>query len=182
MGGLGGTNTKAVDRRAGQLQGEYLNKAREVDRVHVGVPEGQVGPVEQKLVSFGSLRGLVFGAWGEASEGVHRLVDDLAEERSKFMLGGNARSKVSCPKGAKGVATGQIRRSLSIVAVKAQLQARLLLDRLCWVGSGAVEAARRRRFSEREEERMARRHRRELAVARGQDFRWKPGPFNSKSH
>ena len=142
----------------------------------------QVGPVEQKLVNFGSLRGLGFGAWGEASEGAHRLVDDLpvAEERSKFMLGGNARSKVSCPKGAKGVATGQIRRFLSIVAVKAQ--ARLLLDRLCWVGSGAVEAARRRRFSEREEERMARRHRRELAVARGQDFRWKPGSFNSKSH
>ena len=131
-------------------------------------------------MSFGSLRGLVFGAWGEASEGVHRLVDDLAEERAKRLLSTNKRPKVSCPKGAKGVAVGQIRRALSVVAVKAQ--ARLLLDRLCWVGEGAVEAARRRRFSEWEEERMAKQHRRELAAARGQDFRWKPGFFNSQSH
>ena len=129
-------------------------------------------------MGFGSPRGLVLGAWGEASEGVHRLVDDLAEERAKRLLGMNKRSKVSCPKGAKGVAVGQIRRD--VVAVKAQ--ARLLLDRLCWVGEGAVVAARRRRFSEWEEERTAKQHRRELAAARGQDFRWKPGFFNSQSH
>ena len=177
MGGLRGSDAKAVDRRAGQLQGEYLAKARYADRVYGQVPEGQVGPVEQKLVSFGSLRGLVFGPWGEASEGVHRLVDDLAEQRAKRILG-VGRSKMACPKGAKGVATGQIRRALSVVAVKAQ--ARLLLDRLCWLGSGAVEAARRRRFEEWEEKRMAKRHRRELAADRGKDFRWRPGSFNSK--
>ena len=170
---------KAVDRRANQLQGEYLNKAKEVDRVHVGVPEGQVGPVETKLAGFGKLRGLVFGAWGEASAGVHSLVEELAEQRSKSggMIGaGGCRSKAACAKGSKGVATGQIRRMLSVVAVRAQ--ARLLLDRLCSVGSGAVEAARRRKRDVWEQAQMDKRHRRELAAARGQDFGGRPGSFN----
>ena len=48
---------------------------------HVG--EGQKGPVERRLEEFGGLLGLCFGAWGEASEGVHQLVQTLAEARLK---------------------------------------------------------------------------------------------------
>ena len=64
--------------------------------------QGQVGPVERKLLSYKRVRGLVFGAFGEASLPVHQLVDSLAtsclsvaalqrgrmgEERSHYMTG-----------------------------------------------------------------------------------------------
>ena len=149
-----------------------------MDREHVGTQEGQVGPVESKLVGFGRLRGLVFGAWGEASAGVHALVEELAERRAGSMAGGShgRRSKVKCPLGAKGVAVGQLRRALSVVAVRAQ--ARLLLDRVCWVGKGAAQAAKRRAAAEWEVEQFDRRRRREEAAARGHRAGPRPGCFN----
>ena len=69
---------KAVDRRARVLTEEYTKKARDVDRVYGGVAEGTVGRVQRKLIDFGEVRGLVFGAFGECSEGVHELVQQLA--------------------------------------------------------------------------------------------------------
>ena len=69
---------KAVDRRASTLPAEYRQHARKVDAEYGGVPQGVVGPVEAKLLSFPPLRKWVFGAWGEASEDVHVLVKDLA--------------------------------------------------------------------------------------------------------
>ena len=50
----------------------------------IGVDRGKRGPVERRLDEFGELPGLCFGAWGEASEGVHRLVQILAESRLTF--------------------------------------------------------------------------------------------------
>ena len=72
---------RAVDKRAGQLHHEYLVKARKVDQNFCDVEPGQVGPVETKLLSLGQVRGMVFGAFGEASEAVHDLVDNLATSR-----------------------------------------------------------------------------------------------------
>ena len=74
---------KAVDRRAATLPREYTNHARDVDREYGGVPEGVVGPVQAKLLSFPPLRRWVFGAWGEASEDIHLMVDYLAEARQR---------------------------------------------------------------------------------------------------
>ena len=54
---------KAVDRRAGLLANEYRKKARAVDKDYVGVPEGEVGPVERKLEEYGDILGLVVGNW-----------------------------------------------------------------------------------------------------------------------
>ena len=50
--------------------------------------------------------------------------------------------------------TGQIRRSLSLEAVRSQ--ARCLLGRLSGLGAGAASAARRRAWAETEERRMDR--------------------------
>ena len=58
--------------------------ARKVDQEVLAVPVDQKGPVERRLEEFGSLLGLCFGAWGEASEGVHHLVQSLAESRLKY--------------------------------------------------------------------------------------------------
>ena len=50
-----GDRGKAVDRRAGLLQGEYKRKARETDRVYGGVDQNAIGPVERKLMQYGEV-------------------------------------------------------------------------------------------------------------------------------
>ena len=56
---LPGAGPKAVDRRAKLLQGEYLRKAREADTQYLGIAKGQVGPVENNLLQYGDINGLV---------------------------------------------------------------------------------------------------------------------------
>ena len=84
---------RAVDRRADLLTSEYQAKARQTDWEYCGTPRPpqnrqgepqpvrQMGPVETKLNSFGRVTGWVFGAWGEASEDIHALVQRLAKAR-----------------------------------------------------------------------------------------------------
>ena len=73
------------------------------------------GPVEKRLEEFGSLLGLCFGAWGEGSEDVHKLVQSIAESRLNFLglQRGRPGSEVEL-----GICVGQVRRRLSIVVVK----------------------------------------------------------------
>ena len=130
---------KAVDKRARGLTADYLKKAKGVDRKYGGVAEGEVGRVQRKLEGYGEVRGLVFGAFGEASEGVHDLVQILATSRMKAV---GIQKGRECPKGEMGVLVGQIRRLLSIVAVKAQ--AECLLGRMRSVGDGTAAANKRR--------------------------------------
>ena len=120
---------KAVDRRASTLPREYLLQAQKIDREYGGVAAGVVGPVEAKLLSFPPLRRWVFGAWGEASEDVHIMVDYLAESRQRHqqLLEGRGWRRRS-EEAEVALFKGQIRRTLSLEAVRAQ--ARLLLDRL----------------------------------------------------
>ena len=75
-----------MGRRASNLPREYTEKAKSIDSLYGGVPEGIVGPVQAKLHSFPPLRKWVFGAWGEASEDVivHCLVHDLATSQAKY--------------------------------------------------------------------------------------------------
>ena len=147
---------KAVDKRAATLPGEYRQHARKVDREFGGVPEGRVGPVEAKLLSFPPLRRWVFGAWGEASEDVHLLVKDLALSRARHQqqLEGRWRHNRRSEEAEVALLTGQVRRLLSVEAVRCQ--ARCLLDRLRGLGDGAAAAARRRQWAEKEEQRLGR--------------------------
>ena len=80
-----GDREKAVDRRAGLLQGEYRRKAKDADRNYGGHNPDQMGPVERKLVQFGEVIGLVVGAFGEASEDLHELIQSMAENKAKVM-------------------------------------------------------------------------------------------------
>ena len=61
------------------------------------------------------------------------------------------------PEAGLAIITGQVRRTLSLVAARAQ--ARLLLDRVQVLGRGAAEAGRRRRWQEVEERRMGKEQR-----------------------
>ena len=138
---------RAVDRRARTLNGEYRDKAKLVDRQYGDVQEGTVGPVQRKLESFGEIKGLVFGAFGEGSEDVHTLVQSLASSRARTMALQRGRD---CGEGELAVIVGEVRRRLSVAAVKSQ--ADCLLNRMSSIGQGAVAAGRRRQWARWEEE------------------------------
>ena len=161
---------RAVDRRADGLSAEYARKARGVDREYgrdlqldpVAAPP--VGPVERKLLSFGNIHGYVFGAWGEASEPVHALVQTIASSRLRIAeLRPGAREPSRSVSGEMAVLVGSIRRQVSVTAVRSQ--ARLLLDRLDGlVGEGGLAARRRREFA-LSSERKSLRERSAMAVS-----------------
>ena len=144
-----GTRTKAVDRRANLLAGEYREKARKADRNYVGTDEDVVGPVENKLLQYGDLQGLVVGAFGEGSEDLHSFVQVIAEAKVSAM--GLARGREGT-EAELGIIVGQARRMLSTTSVRAQAQC--LLARMTQVGEGVGQAAKRRRWAALEEERM----------------------------
>ena len=124
----------------------------------MGTVAGEVGPVEGKLNDF-ELRGLVFDAFGEASEDVHSLIKYVAEERCAYQkeLDGRSRAAHHSDNATIAQLTGQIRRVLSVEGMRSQ--ARLLLDRVSLVGTGVTEAMRRRRNADSEEARMYRERR-----------------------
>ena len=135
----------AVASRARALHGEYVSKARAIDVRFCGTPPGDDGPVTRKLLSYGTVRGLVFGAWGEASPDVHHLLSLLARQ--------GARAKwrsMGCPDEASAVGclAWLLRRRWGLTALREH--ARLKLDRLAYVGQGAASAASRRLRSEME--------------------------------
>ena len=140
---------KAVDRRSNLLQGEYKKKARDADKQYVGTAEGSVGPVENKLLQYGDLQGLVVGAFGECSQDLHTLVQTIAEARVKSL--GLARGRQGT-EAELGIVVGQVRRMLSTTSVRAQAQC--LLARMSQVGEGVGQAAKRRRWAAAEDERM----------------------------
>ena len=75
----GGTDRcGAVAKRARALPSEYAAKARGADQKYCGTAPGNVGPVESLLRTYEPVRGLVFGAWGEASPMVEQLLSVLA--------------------------------------------------------------------------------------------------------
>ena len=73
----------------------------------LGLAEGEKGPVERRLEEFGGLLGLCIGAWGEASEGVHQLVQVLAESHLK--LQGLQRGRHGSDQ-ELGILVGQVRK------------------------------------------------------------------------
>ena len=105
---------------------------------------GDTGPVEQRLLSYERVQGVVFGAFGEASQPVHRLIDWLATSRVR--VAGPQRGRrgtLRSEEGERSLVVGQLRRKLSVAAVRAQTLS--LLGRLEGLGPGWEAAAGRRR-------------------------------------
>ena len=127
-----------------------LRKAKAADTL-LGFEEGQIGPVQQRLAQFPPIIGLVFGAFAEASENVHELVDILAKNRLNVQS--IREGRVGSGQELAGI-TGQIRRILSAAVVRAN--ANCLLARMGHVGEGAEMAGNRRKWVGIEEERMRR--------------------------
>ena len=146
---------RAVDRRAEGLTADYIRKARATDREYGGAPRPppqlqgaqqvprEVGRVEARLLTYGRVTGWVFGAWSEASEPVHSMVQRVAEARLEVAdLQPGVRGAPKPRAAQLAGLVGHVRRKLSISAV--QQTSRLLLDRLQLLGEGAAEAAARR--------------------------------------
>ena len=73
--GIDAARGAAVETRARAVPGEYERHARDVDAACCGVPRGAGdGPVLRRLRELGPVRGLVVGAFGEASADVHSLL------------------------------------------------------------------------------------------------------------
>ena len=145
-----GSEVRGTDKRAQQLPGDYRRKARRVDQDVLGVDKAVRGPAERRLEEYGDLLGLCFGAWGEASEGVHQLVQHLAESRVASL--GLQRGR---PAGNEelGLCVGQIGRRLSMAAIKSQVNC--LLSKLHQVGPGNKQLAQKRVWALREDQRMS---------------------------
>jgi hypothetical protein len=73
-----------VAKRQEKVHKEYEAHAQKLDRSK-GTPVGTKGPMETRLADFGregKVVGLVMGAYGELSQGVHELIDLIATKRA----------------------------------------------------------------------------------------------------
>ena len=137
---------KAVDKRANELNSEYIKKARNTDQQYCGTVRGTTGPVETKLGTMGEVKGVVVGAFGEGSEDLHSLIHHLAISRVRVAGPQKGRrGQVRTEEAELAITTSFLRRTLSMVGVRAQ--ARLLLGRLEVIGPGAGAAAGRRNYA-----------------------------------
>ena len=136
----------ARDKRANELNGEYIAKARNTDRQYCGTPQGTTGPVETKLATLGEVKGVVVGAFGEGSEDLHSLIHHLAFSRVRVAGPQKGRrGQVRTEEAELALTTSFLRRTLSVVGVRAQ--SRLLLGRLEVIGPRAAAAAGRRNYA-----------------------------------
>ena len=129
----------AVARRANALPSEYAAKARTTDQMYCATAAGAVGPVEAKLRTFEPVLGLVFGAWGEASPAVAKLLTLMSQCGAQRHWRG---MRCEDPGSATGTLAWLLRRRWGLTALREN--ARLKLDRLQYVGRGAAAAIQRR--------------------------------------
>ena len=132
----------AVFRRAGAIPSEYASKARKVDRDYCGTVGSETGPVAQRLVALGPVKGLVFGAFSEGSPDVHRLLSALSQSGARR----HSRYMGADEDTARGALAWLLKRRWALTA--AREAARLTLSRLDLVGTGASAASGRRRLAE----------------------------------
>ena len=129
----------AVTRRAGALPAEYATKARRLDQTFCGTGADDIGPVETKLRTYDPVRGLVFGAFAEASPDAERLLSAIAASgAARFWRD----MRATDPAQARGCLAWLLRRRWAMTALREN--ARLKLERMEFVGGGAAAAADRR--------------------------------------
>ena len=132
--------------RAAQLPGEYRREAIKVDQ-ELGFQAGD-GPTLRKLQRYPPVLDLCFGAYGECSDGVKELLEQMAQSRVKCQ--GLRSGSLEAAKELSQV-TGYLRRRLSTAIVRANVKC--LLERLVQVGEGRGQADKRRQWARAEEQR-----------------------------
>ena len=110
----------------------------------MGHKDGQ-GPTSRKLAEFPPVLDLVFGAYGETSEGVKTLLDHLVKARLR-KLGLNKGTSEAAKESAW--VTGYLRRRLSSSVMKANVSC--ILERLVLVDEGGGQSGKRRQWAHME--------------------------------
>ena len=135
---FGGRNV-AVNARAARLQFERENDARRIDMTFCGTPRGTVGPVLQRLRSFGAILGLVVGHFGEWNDGLELLLRAAANDAAPRM---RALFDADSPRQSLGRCAFHFRREVAWAGLNAN--AALKLERAEFVGWDAASAAAQR--------------------------------------
>ena len=110
-----------------------------------------MGPLQQRLESFGDLQCIVAGQYAEVSQHTHDLLKKLASSKAAHISHFEGRH-VSDQE--EGILLNQLRRRLSIAIVTSQ--SNCILSRLGHYSPGAKEAAQRRAIAKHREENVAR--------------------------
>ena len=137
---------KAVDQRANGFPKLYLDNAQNIDRKYCGTHKDHVGPLQQRLESYGNLICLVAGQYGEVSQDFHHLLDELATSKANHISHSEGRPVSDAE---RGLLLHQLRRRLSVSIIKNQ--SACLLQRLNHMQPGAKEAAQRRAAAKQRE-------------------------------
>ena len=121
-----------------RVQTEYEKHARSLDRRFYAqaVQGGQVGPILTRLRSFGRVRGLVYGAYGEASADVHDLLRTAAHEmaeRTWRLLGARSADEM------RSFMVASARRRVGLAAVQAMARHRLARETYVGADRAVVE-------------------------------------------
>ena len=124
-----------------------------MDEELLGIDKNERGPVQRRPDDFGDIIGLCFGAWGEASEDVHKLVQIISESRLRYQ--GFQRGRPGSEH-ELGVIVGQVRRRLSMAVMKSQVDC--LLSKIHQVGPGNKQLAQKSDFAAKEDNRMSLEH------------------------
>ena len=111
------TRCGSTKKRASQVHPDYLKKCKEKDIIVNKVPAGTKGPMQTKLESYGKIKALVVGPWGEASTDLHEFIEKIIEmttfKKWKSMGADN-------PKDAKAVISNYVYKALGVTFVRAQ--------------------------------------------------------------
>ena len=124
----------AVRHREHTVFPDYLRHAREMDRLYS--PPGTT-PIEDRLRTYTRTRGLVFGAYGEASADVHSLISIAADEVARRQWGISGAPSLSA---MRSVIISQMRRRVGITTVQAMARHRLVRERYIGMPRAYVEA------------------------------------------
>ena len=138
----------AVAERAHQVQGDYDRHARAMDHT-IGGPHAT--DVLDHLRSFGAVRALVFGQYGECSPDVHDLLSACADAMAARTW---RRAGMRTQAEARAHYITIFRRELCIVVTREF--ARHRLRRRCFIG--VPRAAVRAHMQDRDDERRRRQH------------------------
>ena len=129
----------AVHERELHVWNDYKYHARRLDRDHS--PPGQQ-PILQRLQSFGRTRGLVFGAYGEASADVHALLALAATAQAEQLWrAAGARTATEM----RAFLISKARRRLGMAVVQAMARHRLARVPFVGVSRAVVQARAQRR-------------------------------------
>ena len=120
-------NGRPVDVRAMQVAGEYETSAKRLDRQHHSSDDG---PVLAVLRGYPPVRGLVVGAYGEASDDVHALLKLTAAKKAETAF---KEMGSRTPIEAEATLTLSLRRHWGLTFVREY--ARMRLARVCFVGA-----------------------------------------------